>query len=479
MDTRDLTAAERRVRRAFATGTEAAFGDPSGDAWGPDRTVRADVLRALLTGPPPDGAPVPALRVTGARVTGTLDLRDAVVTAPVVLRGCRFDAAPDLDSARTSRLRLTGSTLPGLHAPGLRVDGDLHLDGCRVTGGIRLDGARVEGTANLENAVLTNPGATAVTALAATIGRDLILMSVRADGAVRLRGARVGGDVLVRDSHLSDPGGVAFDAVNLAVGTDLQAIGLVAEGRVDLRGARVTGQLGLTYARLSNPGDIALRASSATAAELWLRKMAPIDGAVNLRRSQFEMVHAEPDLLPGPVGLDGLTYGTLLPRLPARDRLALLERDEEGFVPHAYEQLAAAYVRVGDDASARRVRLAKQRRQRATLPSHARLWGYLQDVTVGYGYRPLRAAGWIAVLLAVGTVAFGLHHPPPLEPGKAPSFNAFIYTLNLLVPIADFGQAHAFDPRGAYQWLSFLLTAAGWILATTVVAGVARVVNRP
>jgi hypothetical protein len=83
------------------------------------------------------------------------------------------------------------------------------------------------------------------------------------------------------------------------------------------------------------------------------------------------------------------------------------------------------------------------------------------------------------VLLAVGTVAFGLHHPPPLEPGKAPSFNAFIYTLNLLVPIADFGQAHAFDPRGAYQWLSFLLTAAGWILATTVVAGVARVVNRP
>jgi hypothetical protein len=35
---------------------------------------------------------------------------------------------------------------------------------------------------------------------------------------------------------------------------------------------------------------------------------------------------------------------------------------------------------------------------------YARLWGRLQDITVGYGYRPLRAGGW----LFVTTIAAGI-----------------------------------------------------------------------
>jgi hypothetical protein len=112
------------------------------------------------------------------------------------------------------------------------------------------------------------------------------------------------------------------------------------------------------------------------------------------------------------------------------------------------------------------------------LSWYARVWGYVQDVAVGYGYRPMRAAGWLVVLLVIGTVTFGLHHPPPMELGKGPHFNAFVYTLNLLLPIVDFGQAKAFNPQGLYQWLSYLLIAVGWILATTIVAGVSRAISR-
>ncbi len=68
--------------------------------------------------------------------------------------------------------------------------------------------------------------------------------------------------------------------------------------------------------------------------------------------------------------------------------------------------------------------------------------------------------------------------PPPLKPGELPHFNAVIYALDLLLPIVDLGQQSAFNPAGAMQWLSYGLIAAGWVLATTVVAGAARVLGR-
>jgi hypothetical protein len=53
-----------------------------------------------------------------------------------------------------------------------------------------------------------------------------------------------------------------------------------------------------------------------------------------------------------------------------------------------------------------------------------------------------------------------------------------VYTLDLLLPIIDFHQESAFNPSGWYQWLSYGLIAAGWILATTIAAGLTRAVNR-
>ncbi|MFJ7045025.1 hypothetical protein ACIQVC_16670 [Streptomyces sp. NPDC101112] len=122
--------------------------------------------------------------------------------------------------------------------------------------------------------------------------------------------------------------------------------------------------------------------------------------------------------------------------------------------------------------------LAKQRHRRAMLPLHTRVWGYIQDATVGYGYRPLRAGLWLTTLLACGALFFSTHPPAPLEAEKAPPFNAVVYTLDLLVPITAFGQDVAFAPRSTGQWLAYALTAAGWILATTVAAGISRAINR-
>ena len=41
------------------------------------------------------------------------------------------------------------------------------------------------------------------------------------------------------------------------------------------------------------------------------------------------------------------------------------------------------------------------------------------------------------------------------------------------MPVVNLGQKYAFNPAGAEQWLSYLLVAAGWVLATTIAASAA------
>jgi len=100
------------------------------------------------------------------------------------------------------------------------------------------------------------------------------------------------------------------------------------------------------------------------------------------------------------------------------------------------------------------------------------------DVTVGYGYRPWMAAFWFGLLVTVGTLTFSQIPPHSIkQPGEQPSFNALAYTLDLLLPLSAFGQRDAFDPTGWTQWLAYGIIAAGWILATALIAGVTRVLR--
>jgi hypothetical protein len=124
------------------------------------------------------------------------------------------------------------------------------------------------------------------------------------------------------------------------------------------------------------------------------------------------------------------------------------------------------------------VLLAKQRHQRATLHARGRAFGKLLDWTVGYGYRPWLAAIWLAALLAIGTTVFAIHWPHLIPGGPAPPFNAFTYTLDLLIPLGAFGLRGTYAPAGAAQWLADALIAAGWILATAVIAGITRAIRR-
>jgi hypothetical protein len=204
----------------------------------------------------------------------------------------------------------------------------------------------------------------------------------------------------------------------------------------------------------------------------------PLPGLADLSHAHIGTLNSAPDSTPGGLRVTELTYDTLTPLLPATQRIRWLSSAGEGYLPQPYEQLAAHYRRLGHDAEARTVLLAKQRHRRQALSMPLRLWGLLQDLTTGYGYRPTRAALWLAGLIAAGTIAFGLHHPAPAKNSPDVEFNPFFYTLDLVLPVIGYGQQIAFAPTGPYQWLSYALITAGWILATTIITGISRALYR-
>ncbi|MEV0116811.1 hypothetical protein AB0H77_26800 [Streptomyces sp. NPDC050844] len=204
---------------------------------------------------------------------------------------------------------------------------------------------------------------------------------------------------------------------------------------------------------------------------------------MDLQDARAATIRDREDVWPDTVRLQGFTYDSLhengeLQERSVERRVAWIRR-HPGYAAQPYEQLAAWYRQIGHDDDARRVLLVKQRHRRKTLGLPARLWGHLLNAAVGYGYRPWLAGVWIAALILLGTTVFSAHSPRPTEPGQVPPFNAFVYTLDLLIPIGGLGQRTSwYWQGGSPSWLAYTLIAAGWILTTAVLAGITRTLNR-
>jgi hypothetical protein len=332
----------------------------------------------------------------------------------------------------------------------------------------------------LDKATLRHEAGRALNAFKLTVGAGLLARyGFSAAGEVALSDASIERELDFRGSTLSNPGGLALQAVGLHAGTFVGlSDGFTAHGTVRLSHARIGAEIRLPGGHLINPGGDALECRYTQATTFVLDAGAAVEGTLDLRHSRFTDIRDDPACWPSGLRLSGLGYVMLDPPLPAAERIRWLNRDVDGYLPRNFETLAAMYRSLGDDASARVVQLAKERERRTLLPWYGRAWSWLQEVTVGYGYRPLRATAWLAAFLALGTLAFGLHHPPPLPDAPHPAFNPFIYTVDLVVPLVGLGQRDAYDPQGPQRWLAYLLIAIGWIFVTTIAAGVLRVLRR-
>jgi hypothetical protein len=462
------------------------------------------------------------LAINHARIGGQLDCRRLTVDGETSIDSTRISA-----SAEFSGSSLSNPVGQALSAGGLQVDGGVSFGGgFAATGEVRLAGARLGANLTLAGARLSNPAGTAVSLDRATVGHcdcqglsctgtfsmigvsiaselnlarahldagtghlalagdgavmdgRLVLTGLTSAGELNLRNARIGRAFLLMGASFRRPGETALRMSGAQVSGDMICGGVTVTGGIRLTGAVIGGRLNLDDLRISNPGGIALSARAVQAGQLLLRPAEPVQGIVDLAHARIEILIDDPATWPGQLVLDGMTYQALEPRLPATERLRWLARDPAGHQAQPYEHLAAHYAGQGEPEQARTILLARERVERQAASRPVRLWGFVQDVTLGYGYRPWRALAWLAVLLIAGSVAFTIDPPAALQASAAPHFNPVIYTLDLLLPLVDLGQRHAFNPSGVAQWLSYGLIAAGWILATTVAAAAARVLRR-
>ncbi|WP_240776886.1 hypothetical protein [Nonomuraea basaltis] len=437
------------------------------------------MISSLLLGARDAGAgAVAAVRLSGARITGQLAILGGTIEHELVLRGCHLDEPIRLTGCTTRTIRLTDCAFPGLSGGGMRVGGHLSLSGSNITGTVRVGRAQFESGLWLAGTkVVGDDGEWALYANGAVVDSGMHLRNGDFTGGVGLVGARLNGGFLLEGAILRNPGNEALTADNMVVENIMRCTdGFQADGCVRLRGARINGTFSLNGTVRSPDTRYALHMSHMEARELYLKPAEPIDGVVTLAHSKLGTLHDDPDTWPEKLRLNGLTYDRLRGHSVNR-RIEWVTRDPEGFRPQPYEQLAAWYLSDGNDMLARRAQLAKLRARRQTQGLGGRMWGRLLDVAVGYGYRPWLAGMWFTLLLAVGTVVFGLNPPRALKPAESPDFNSFAYSFDLLLPLPAFGQRELFDPGGWTQWLAYGLIVSGWILATALIAGATRILR--
>ncbi|MFJ5305971.1 oxidoreductase [Streptomyces sp. NPDC088350] len=510
----DATAAEAGMWQAFRNGSvydlssgDSVVDDPhGGHPWGADRTVRARfVCWLLLDGPPPLSGRVASLKLTGLRITGTLDLAGGTVAPYVELKGCRFEQEILLPEARFQTVRLVNCSVPRLEAARVHTEGDLHLPRCRFHNGLRLTDAHI-GTDLLLNQAIVYRDRTgrSIAADGMTVGQDLQAELLESHGELSLRSAKVGVSLSLRGARLANPyTRLALNAPQLTVGRTLYLTpagvgGPWRSGTTPARGTRIQrfecqggvrlddGRFGdavdLERARFTFTDDQELSLLRVQTPELRFLGERPGRGKVVLSGARVVNLIDRADSWPGPGNLHmgGFGYENLVPQgpFPLDARLGWVAAATPEYNPEPYERLATVLRNAGEDVDAREVLLAKQRRRRESLPVAAKVWGFVQDWTVAYGYRPGRAAVWMAVLWAASSLAFAHADHAPVNATGHPPWSPALFALDLLLPVIDLGQVGQWQLHGGWQWLSVALILLGWILATTVAAGASRLLRR-
>ncbi|MBV8809467.1 MAG: hypothetical protein JO033_12410, partial [Acidobacteriaceae bacterium] len=124
---RRFSRAEIKLLDAVSSGLIADYRSSSGAAeqtgcWGEERTISAEVVRAILGGTISALRPTSAgMRIMGARIAGELQLASLHVPYPLELVECRFDSSINLNSARLNFLSLAGSRITRMDAEAVKI----------------------------------------------------------------------------------------------------------------------------------------------------------------------------------------------------------------------------------------------------------------------------------------------------------------------------------------------------------------------
>jgi hypothetical protein len=474
------------------------------------------------------------LLAEGVRVGGQVFLREGFATDGAV-RLLGADITGDL----SCRAALLGSDHNGnaLVADRMRVGGEVHLyRGFTAGGAVVLNGADITGDLSFSGAQLTGTDhdGNALAADGMKAHHDVLLDNGPADdgaagppftaaGAVRLARADIAGQLRCSGAQLTgtDRDGNALAADGMRVGAAvLLDEGFTSAGTVSLNFARVD-QLVLSPAKAPGANEITFSLTATEAQIACDLRWAPdgqFSGRVNLEDTHVgeledtwtragEQAHGywPPG---GRLRLSGLTYGGL-GEASVKQRLQWIRSQYEGDKPAAfaaqpYEQLADMYRQAGQDTEAREVAIARRcdLRTYGNLNWYRRSGNWFLDQTIRYGYQTWRAAAGLAAVfvafLVLSVIGQHQHVIVPLGDVKGldpvptatrctsdyPCFYPFGYTVDTVIPIINVHQADHWGPDAhapaGWLWVfsAWGATAAGWALATLLVAGYTGLVRQ-
>jgi hypothetical protein len=470
------------------------------------------------------------IRLAGAYVGGSLQLSGAHLTAPLDCDRIRVEGTIAMDKGFTAigpvlladarvggHLRLAGATLGdpdavdttraavALFADGIELGGDLDARSGEIAGRpeasplvaygqVRFPGGRVNGSASLSGARLHSPGRDVLFADRLSVGETFFLEGVLATGSIRLQDTKIGASLNCTGSTFTEPRRRAdgsrkpsLDLQFASIGHNLLcSINIIATGGVSARLAEIRHTVHMSFATIGDgrPDSVAFDGYGLVAHRLVLRfpPNAPPKGGVRLAAAHVRVLSDGPGLWIATGGVDvaDFVYESVesYPHITVKHRLRWLREVQPDFAPGPYDQLVAVYRDAGEEQMAEEVLLEKQRRRHAELGTAGRVWGALQERTVGYGYRPWLAAVWLGVFWLAGTLWFAFHPMSKLDNDQNPVWNPPLLAMDLLLPIIDLGQDNMWQMVGPSQWISNALIALGWVLATTIAAGGTRLLKR-
>ena len=470
------------------------------------------------------------LRLRGAQLSHGGDEEAALAADHLVVDGtvaCNggFKAAGTVTMAGArvhGSIRLDGATITvggrqriALFGDGMTVGHDFNAQGLTTEGEVRLVDVSIASTLELRAAHLSSRDGAAL-----RLDRAEILSSLYCDngftatGDVVAIGTHVKGSVYLNHAELGRPAaaaaaGAARAAPPARTGDALRMVrtridgdlgcwaGFVAHGTLDLSRSSVGGELTLQASQLKG---------YPTAADFTNGRFAVITISGEPPPGLLDFTKAKADFFRdgaahwrgGGIILDEFEYRAIdMTRVTVRQREQWLRRamvasqrkadgDPDGYLPQPYEQLAAAYRAAGDDHAARRIQLAKNR-QRNRVTSwrqwYSKLWNFLQDGLLGYGYAPLRALTWLLVLFTVGVILFRYGATPyAIADVHRHTFtlsDSVGYTLDLILPTSALQERQVWQSSsGLGEIAAASLVVFGYLLTATVFAAVARVLQR-
>lgn len=516
-----LSAWDEHLRNCWQKGEPCTIGRGDLPPAGGKDVISAQQIAELL-GSTPGHEP---LVLRGAVICGPLTLTDLQSPRALHLEHCRFDTAPDLRGAKFAALTLRRCSLPGLLGDRLAVLGDTQLTGCDFTGPCTLDYAQL-GTAldlsysHFRAAAQQGTDASALSLLGATVALSLTAQRINVTGFCDLMSLQVGGQLML-DGASFDSGseGTARTALRLQRARIGDAL---FWRRVSVKRGRVL----FTYAQTEVLLDDA---------ESWTACGAGLD-LDGFRYTSIPASHLG-DLSDRIAWLEqGTTGDEAFCGQPWRHFATVLREGGDDAaarqVMFARERLYIRHERARMRGRIRAHWSGKKGAKRSlgqglrgkiaaisALPGYGihGIWSLMKRLVIGYGYDPKRPLFWSVGLICLGwaLAAFGwqLGVFTPLSPQilvsedwlaamqvnaahptahwltsdsaqHYESFSAFLFALDTYLPVMDLGQEKAWGLTtgtasgwwGRTFWV--LLQAAGWVVTSLGIAGVAGLVQK-